>query len=219
MKNFSIELLPDGYYQLMDGKNKITTPHGNLVRTDNKELADKLLEEMNKGFDYTQVEACLTYHYTYCNFDPSYNAQLFAEELVPQLPEYLFHDRFLLLLQTIPLKPAYVNYYSEQMPMWLETLDLYQIVALGVIMQVEGSIVLPYRIDSEIIAPVLFGNVDYKESKAEFIEKLEEFFSEWEGLNNNEAKQAANEYQPIIDTFVYYYTIGHPEAHKLLCNS
>ena len=219
MKKYSFELLPDGYYQLMDGKNKITTPHGNLVKTDNKELSDKLLEEINKGFDYTQMEACLTYHYTYCNIDPSYNAQLFTEELVPQLPEYLFHDRFLLLLQSSPLKPAYVNYYSEQMPMWFVTLDLYQIVALCVMMQGEGSIVLSYLIVTEIIVQVLSGKDNYKESKDAFIENLEDFFGEWEGLNNNRAKRVANEYKPIIDTFVYYYTIGNPEAHKLLCNS
>lgn len=218
MKNYSFELLSDGYYQLMDGKNKITTPHGNLVKTDIKELADKLLEEINKGFDYTQMEACLTYHYTYCNLNSNYNAQSFTEELVQQLPEYLFQDRFLLFLQSSPLKPAFVNYYSKQMPKWFVTLDLYQIVALCVIMQGEGSIVLSYRIVTEIIDQVLSGKDNYKKSKATFIKNLEYFFGNWEGLNNR-SKRVANMYKPIIDTFVYYYTIGNPEAHKLLCNS
>lgn len=57
--------LKDGTYVIYDGRKTLKTPAGNPVTTLYKELADRLVLDLNtKGYDFHSADSILAWHFT-----------------------------------------------------------------------------------------------------------------------------------------------------------
>lgn len=80
---------------LYKGKKKVHTPNGNVVIANTKALAQRIVDELTAGADYTSCATTLCYHYTYCDLIAQYDTPTVADDLQTCLRENLIEDPLL----------------------------------------------------------------------------------------------------------------------------
>lgn len=200
----------DNVFVIYDGEKKLCNPDSEIISTENEKLAQKLIEALDNGEDYTSGKSLLCYHYTYCNL-----RQHTTEEFIKEFLSYMTYDAFLwdeylMFRQDVPVKQALAGAFSGLFAEKIKSFNKNQFVAILVIHSVYHSWMLSYRIIADIIEK--FNGNNFEELKDNFMEDLDEFERiemKDHDIEINEEGYARYraELSEVIDAFVYYYSM------------
>ena len=179
-------------YVFYKDEKPLTNPHGIVITTDNEELAKKMEEALKKRKGYISPKSILTYHYTYCNLKENYDQEFIVNDFSNSANyEALMGDNYLMFRQPSPVRQAIAVYFEKELPECFKMYNLYQLT------------ICEKLFDEEVDA-------DYETLKQEFLDDLEEFECDELGgdPDDNAYVKHLKEIGDMLDTFVYYFTLG-----------
>ena len=205
--------LEDGKYTLYKDGKTLTNPHGIVITTDNEELAKKMEEALKKRKGYTSPKSILTYHYTYSNLKENYDQEFSVNDFSNSANyEALMGDNYLMFRQPSPVRQAIAVYFEKELPECFKMYNLYQLTAVLVVLTAYESWMLSHYIITDICEKLFDeeGDADYKTLKQELLDDLEEFECDELGGDPDDKAYVKHlkEIGDMIDTFVYYFTLG-----------
>lgn len=168
----------EGRFCIYKGTKRVLTPRNAEVWTESERLAQELVLELKhspKG--YANADNLLCYHYTFCDLVElfNYSKEQLSEEMKQLVSsERLLQDGYLLFLQCSPMKIAYVNFFLDVLPDWLDSLDYHYLVACLVMINSHYSIVLPFHIINDVVGAIAQGK-DPQECVESFSYELEDY--------------------------------------------
>ena len=205
--------LADGKYTLYKDEKPLTNPHGIVITTDNEELAKKIEEALKKRKGYTSPKSILTYHYTYSNLKENYDHEFIVNDFSNSANyEALMGDNYLMFRQPSPVRQTIAVYFEKELPECFKMYNLYQLTAVLVVLTAYESWMLSHYIITDICEKLFDeeGDADYKTLKQELLDDLEEFECDELGGDPDDKAYVKHlkEIGDMIDTFVYYFTLG-----------
>ena len=205
--------LEDGKYTLYKDGKPLTNPHGIVITTDNEGLAKKMEEALKKRKGYASPKSILTYHYTYCNLKEHYGQEFVVNDFSESANyDALMGDNYLMFRQPSPVRQAIASCFEKELPECFQKYNLYQLTAVLVVLTAYESWMLSHYIITDICEKLFDEeeDADYETLKQDFLDDFEEFECDELGEDPDDKAYIKHlkEIGDMIDTFVYYFTLG-----------
>jgi len=211
MANYTYKLENGEYIIYEDGK-VLKTPNDVVVKTTKEGLAKHLITNLEHKMGYSVPFSFLTYHYTYCNLEAQYDLDFIADDFSNCVDyESLLNDDYLMFRQPSPVRQAIAQFFAKELPEIFHKYNLYQLSAILVIQTAYHSWMLSHYIIADIIEKLYEDDdADLDALKEEFLDDLEEFECDELGEDPDDKAYIKHlkEIGDMIDTFVYYFTLG-----------
>ena len=200
--------LENEVYRLYEDETPISTPDGNPIIAESEPLAQKLVEALEAGEDFTSPDSLLTFHYTYCNLIADYKQEdLIADYTDCMCYDNLLGDAYLMFRQPSPVRQSVATYLDDNSMEFFMDMNMYQITAVLTLYTISHSWALPYYVVADLVEHA--GTEDYADLKEDFMNDIVECELSEYNVDPNEAsyKRHLKELSKAIDLFVEYFTL------------
>lgn len=193
-----------GKYYLYFGDEQVMTPDGSDIFTTSEELAKLLLLDAEEyGVDTENVLSILSYHSLYC--DLLQQEEDTDGENIEMLNNLIHVDYFWAFDEPRQIRAVALSQYLDSLPKHINDLPLHQHAAYINLMAATGSILLPYKIVSNLISE----NSQYSPDDFDgFVEALGSYGKETGASENIDVDWTFDSIKKMVKTFITYYTLG-----------
>ena len=193
-----------GKYYLYFGDEQVMTPDGSDIFTTSEELAKLLLMDAEEyGVDTENVLSILSYHSLYCDLLQQEEDEDGSN--IEMLNNLIYVDYFWAFDEPRQIRAAALSQYLDWLPNQINELPLQQNAAYINLMVATGSILLPYKILSNLLSEDSFYSLDDYDG---LVEDLESYGQETGASENIDVDWTFDSIKKMVKTFITYYTLG-----------
>lgn len=195
-------------YRLYEDDQLMRTPHEHPIIAETESLAQKLIQALERGEDFTAGDSILTFHYTYCNLIADYELDgLIADYIDCMNYDNLLSDAYLMFRQTSPVKQTIAVCLDNSAMEFFLPMNFHQLASVLTLYTIMHSWAMPYYVVNDLVAHKdEEGYAALKEAFMRDITECEatEFDIEPESA---EYKRHIATLSKTIDLFVEYFTM------------
>lgn len=197
----------NGKFFLFDREKPLLTPKGNPVFTLNDSLARKIVKELSRSKGaYTSPASVLCYHYTYCDLCVQYSREDIVNDLKTYVTDNLDTDDYLMLRQGDAEAGIIAASFKEVLPMEFKVYNMYQLMAVMVVLCSFDSVVLSHRFVEDIVRKLDAEQTNLPALKKSLIADLREYYAD-EDVDQNELNDYLSMIDKTIEAFVCYFNV------------
>lgn len=203
MKGYNLSRI-DNRYSLYCADDEVLSPEGNAIITTSEELGSLLLEDAEEyGGDCENPLSILSCHALYCDLLQQEEDE--DGDNIEMLNNLIHVDYFWAFDEPRQIRAAALSQYLDSLPKHIYDLPLHQQAAYINLMAATGSILLPYKIVSNLLSE----NSQYSPDDFDgFVEALESYGKETGASENIDVDWTYDSIKKMVKTFITYYTLG-----------
>lgn len=203
MKGYNLSRI-DNRYSLYCADDEVLSPEGNAIITTSEELGSLLLEDAEEyGGDCENPLSILSCHALYCDLIQQEEDE--DGDNIEMLNNLIHVDYFWAFDEPRQIRAAALSQYLDSLPKHINDLPLHQRAAYINLMAATGSILLPYKIVSNLLSE----NSQYSPDDFDgFVEALESYGKETGASENIDVDWTYDSIKKMVKTFITYYTLG-----------